>query len=340
MDKIELDGMLRATASQTNPLTTSVEFVFTDFLPNKNKQGVPREETANLIATGIDMPVKADFRRGKIGDHPFSFPVGHITHLEARDDQIIGRGVIYKDEFPELAGHLEKASASESGVHFSWELYHGGHSVDDAGVTWFKDCVVAATTIVANPAYGGRTPLLAMASEDMTERIKELERQVASLQLTIDGSNHSMDPMEELKQQVADLTARFTTLETQQPTEETQEPVISPDVAALTSELEELRTFKADMEKQQARAAVITTRREALKDVLNTEEFDKKADFIADLTDAQFTTFSESLASVAQKTKQSASFRGITLMPDPLGSGDTSDTSISGLAKALREVKH
>src|SRR5688572_27337884 len=218
MDKLTLDGSLRATASQTHPLQTNLEFVFTDFLPNKNKQGVPIEEADNLIRTGVDMPVKADFRGKKLGDHPFSFPVGHITAMEQRADRVIGRAVMYKDEFPELASYLEKASAGEKGVHFSWELYHEDDNVDDAGVQWLRNCVVAATTIVANPAYGDRTSLLAIASTELQNRIEELERQIASL--THDGGI-SMDPVDELKQQVTDLNSRLATVEAARTSEQT-----------------------------------------------------------------------------------------------------------------------
>lgn len=337
MTKQLLDGVLHATASETNPLITNLEFVFTDFEPNKNKQGVPVTEAENLVRSAIDMPVKADFRKNKLGDHAFSLPVGHITTMEHRDAQIIGRAVLYKDEFPDLAAHLEKASASTEGVHFSWELYHGGEYIDDAGIKWFKDCVVAATTIVANPAYGGRTPLLAMASEEANTRIEELERQVANL--TQNGSK-SMDPVEELKQLVAKLTERLDAVEaTAQP--EQQEEVVAPDVAALHTELEELRKFKKDAETAAARASLVNTRREALKDVMPEEEFTKKIDFIADLSDDQFKTFTDSLVAVAQKTKQSASFRvtGTLLTPDPIASSNSNGTSISELAEALRK-KH
>lgn len=338
MEKTILEGSVKATASQKNPLQTNLEFVFTDFLPNKNKQGVPVTEVDNLLRTGIDQPVKADFRRGKLGDHSFSLPVGHITNMESRGDQVIGHAVLYKDEFPDLAGHLEKASASDDGVHFSWELYHGDHFVDDAGITWFTDCLVAATTIVANPAYGGRTPLLAMAAEDTTQRVEELERQVATLEEQLSHSEgiESMDPVEELKQQVAALTERLDAMtRVEEPVAELE---VSPDVAALTSELDELRKFKSDYEKEQARAAVLTTRREALKSVLAGDEFDAKADFIAGLDEDQFKTFSESMAAAAAKGKQTAStrFNGI---PDPISGADNTPTDISGLAKALREKK-
>lgn len=336
MNKSTFDGVIRATASTTHPLQTNLEFVFTDFLPNKNKQGVQADEIANLIRTGLDQPVKAAFHHGKIGDHIFSVPVGHITEMEPRTDQVIGRAILYKDEFPDLIAHLETASASDAGVHFSWELYHADTQIDDAGISWLKDCVVAGVTIVANPAYAGRTPLLAMAS---TDKLEELEQQVDALQAQLNGGIESMDPVEQLKQQLADLTARVTEVESHATVADTTAD-IAPDVAALTSELEELRTFKSTVEKDQARAAILSTRREALKDTLSAEDFDKKADFIADLSEDQFKTFSESLAAVAQRSKQSASVRGGGMfMPDPIASADTSATSIPELAKALRANK-
>jgi len=344
MDKTTFDGLIKVTASQTHPLQTHLDFVFTDFLPNKNKQGVRENETQNLITTGIDMPVKANFNRGKLSDHDFTIPVGHITDMIRQGDSVVGHAILYKDEFPDLVSHLEKASASDTGVHFSWELYHDDKIIED-GVTWLTGVVVAGVAIVANPAYAGRTPLLAMAGEDITLKITELERQVAALtdQLSHSGSTNSMDPMEEMKQQLTALAAQVAELSKKdEPAGESDadEVVTSPDVAALTSELEELRTFKKGVEADQARAALLTTRRVSLKDVLADDDFTAKADFIAGLNDDQFKTYTESLASVAQKSKQSASDRSRAAFPDSLvGSNGSNSVSMSELAKAIREKK-
>jgi hypothetical protein len=69
---------------------------------------------------------------------------------------------------------------------------------------------------------------------------------------------------------------------------------------------------------------------------LTGEAFDAKADFIASLDDAQFKTFSESLASVAHNSKQAASYSGNGI-PDPITSGN-GEINFSELAKALRET--
>lgn len=352
MQKSTFDGVLRAIASETHPLQTNLQFIFTDFLPNKNKQGVSKEEANNLLRTGIDMPVKADFRRGKLGDHTFSMPVGHITAMDQSGDHVIGRAILYKDEFPDLTAYLEKASASDVGVHFSWELYHGSETIDAAGIQWLQDCVVAGVVIVANPAYAGRTHLLAMAGEEvLSDKIEELERQVAALtaQLSHNGSTSSMDPMEELKQlvlslsnQLAALTAAVTQSLLEDAQEDAQEDAMGMGYASTTeetnTELTELRAFKETVETEKARAALLTTRRESLKDVLTSDEFEAKADFIAGLNDEQFKTYTESLTTVAQKNKQSASYRSNGIFPDPISS-DSGQTSIAELGKALRELK-
>lgn len=336
MQKALFDGSLRASASETNRLQTHLDFIFTDFAPNKNKQGVREKEADNILRTGVNQPIKVDFRRGKINDHPYSIPVGPITSMEKVDDKIVAHAILWKDEFKDLAEHLEKASASDGGIQFSWELYYADKTIDDDGYMWLDDVVVAGATIVANPAYGGRTPLLALASED-DERIQELERQVANLQSSHNRSTQSMDPMDELKQQVADLATQVADLATKltEPhTDASDDSEQQPDVAALQSELDALRTFKAETEQHQARAALLTTRRSEMKDVLTGDEFDTKSDFIAALNDEQFKTFRDTLVAAAQKSqKAGASFR--FNMPDPISGNDNPHT-IESLAEALR----
>jgi hypothetical protein len=333
---------IKVVASQTNPLQKQIEFVFTDFLPNKNKEGVREKEADNIIRTGINMPIKVDFRGGKVGDHPYSIPVGPITSMRRVGDQVHASAILWKDEFGELADYLEKASASEDGVHFSWELYYGGKSADDDGTTWYDDVVVAGATMVAKPAYAGRTPLLAYASEDFSNKVEDLERQVAALseQLSHSEGEKPMEPVDELKQQVADLEKRLVDLEaaksTEEPVEASDEQQ-APDVATLQTELEELRLFKSNVEKQQQRDALLASRRDVIKDVLSDDEYKAKSDFIAELSDDQFKTFTETLVTAAQKAQkvQSSLRNGI---PDPIGGSDGNVTTAS-LAEALRGAR-
>lgn len=342
MSKSTFEGSVKASASQTNPLQTNLEFIFTDFLPNANKQGVNRDEASNIIRTGKYQPVKVDFRRGKIGDHAYSVPVGPIIDLELRDDKIIGRAIIWKDEFGELTDHLEKASAAVDGVHFSWELYHDSKDVDDAGISWLNNCVVAGATIVANPAYSGRTPLLAYAAEDMTNQVNELERKVASLSeqlLSHSGSTISMEKLEELEQLITGLTARVDALIDAQKPAESEAAIVDSGTEQLTAELAELRTYKETTEAEKAKAAVLVTRRAALKDVLADAEFETKADFIVGLSDDQFKSYAETITTVLAKTKSTSSDRTQRQsLPDPLGE-QHQPIKMSELGKALREHK-
>ena len=65
-----------AKAESLHPFQTQIEFIFTDFLPNKNNQGIPIEEAQNIINTAIGMPIKIS--RAQEKGHAGAIPVGPI----------------------------------------------------------------------------------------------------------------------------------------------------------------------------------------------------------------------------------------------------------------------
>lgn len=48
-----------------NPFQTELEFVSTDFEPNKNKQAIPKSEAENIINSARNMPNKVNLRKTK-----------------------------------------------------------------------------------------------------------------------------------------------------------------------------------------------------------------------------------------------------------------------------------
>ena len=347
MDKAQFTGLVKATSSdKQHPLQSVVEFVFTDFKPNKNKQGVKAAEASNIMNTGLYMPVKADFSGITIGDHKNAIPVGPIIEMAQREDTVIGKAVIWKDEFPDLTNYLEKASASEGGVQFSWEIYYKDQEIDDSGTQWLKDCVVAGIAIVGNPAYAGRTPLLSFAADQ--EKIQALESEVTTLTEQLSATKKREDEME-LEAVVAQLTALQTSVDglaeklvALQPV--VQEPAVAevdPDVEALKSELEQLREFKADAERKQAQAELMNTRTQALSGLLTAEEITDRAEFILGLSDDQFTTYAASLQAVVAKssTKKADASARVTI-PDPLlSSGGLNQITIKDIAQGLIKMR-
>lgn len=153
-----------AVAVKTNPLTTEIEFILTDFQPNKNNQAIPLSEAENIIGTAIGMPIKIRFDGSKSGGHMGAVPVGSIQKARLDTDNgkdvIIATAVIWNTEYPEIADYVHRPIA----IATSWELFYQHSEYDDNNVEWLHDIIVAASAIVDDPAYGkDRTRLLAVA---------------------------------------------------------------------------------------------------------------------------------------------------------------------------------
>jgi hypothetical protein len=179
------------TAEQNgHPLQTKISFVLTDFQPNINKQAVPKSEADNIIATAIGMPVKINFNGLSEGGHTRAVPVGPITSakLDTIEDRdvILADAILWKHEYEEIDDYLKSSTAENKRVGTSWELYYK-ESEDVDGIEWLHGIVMAGTAIVKDPAYGDRTPILAIAEMSMEDKIKLLEMQNEELRLMLEG---------------------------------------------------------------------------------------------------------------------------------------------------------
>lgn len=351
MNKTSFNGFLKASADQLHPLQTNIDFIFTDFRPNRNKQGVPTTEAENIIKTGLNMPVKASFSGTSVRGHSSAVPIGPITSMEQRGDQIVGHAIIWKDEFPDLTEYLEQASKSEDGVQFSWELYYKSAEADTDGVKWLQGCLVAGAAIVADPAYAGRTHLLALAEQNSMD-LEEMQKQVSDLTEKLWGMLDALYAAMSLPGSVdkaAGIEAQFTTviesLKTMAEAKASLEAQIeaakttTETLETLESEVTELRSYKEQSEAVKAQAELLAKRRADLNDLVTTEEFDGKASFIASLNDEQFAAYAETLKSVVQHAKASVDIVDGPI-PDSLGHGrNGSSITRQELAKALRAAR-
>lgn len=355
MNLTTFDGVFKATADQAHPLQTNIEFVFTDFRPNRNRQGVPLAEADNIIRTGVNMPVKVNFTGGKIRGHSSAVPIGPITMMEQQGDKIIGRAIIWKDEFPELTSYLEEASKGEGEIQFSWELYYKSAKSDTSGVSWLEDCLVAGAAIVADPAYGGRTHLLALAEEQNIMDMNELQSQVSELTdklwgmiealyaaLALPGAADKAAGIEAQFSAIIDACKGMASTNSAQAEiidEQSKHLVGLPEkLAALNTELDSLREFKQNAEAEKAKAELLASRYMKLKDLLASAEFDAKSEFIGGLSDEQFTVYTETLQGVAARHKSVAGTSN-QMVPDPLTAQRGETVTTADLAKALRASK-
>lgn len=157
--------IVESAEADTHPLLTWMEFVFADNKPNGNMQGIPVEAFSSVISTGQYMPIKMD--EGKIGGHTSSKPLGVIRDMSHNEQEVVGTAAIWHKERPSDVALLRESYANGDPLNISFELIYSEFEIDDSGVEWLLDPVVRAATIVNNPAYEGRTPVLSIAGEDM-----------------------------------------------------------------------------------------------------------------------------------------------------------------------------
>lgn len=318
--KAVFNGMLSAAASEKYPNRQELRFVFTDYKPNKNKQGVPRAEAENVINTGLNMPVKINFSSSKAKGHLGAFPIGPILSLREEGDQIVGEAIVWRNAFPDVADYLEKASAESGGVQFSWELLYSDSEIDTEGVQWLKGIVTDGITIVDTPAYEGRTPLLALAEEqifmdELQKRVEELTAQVTTLTASV----------AEKDKQIADLQASVAEVQKERDT--------------LSAEAETLRTFKTETEKAQAEASLLDTRKKQIAEAgieMSDETFAGRKDLFITMSDDAFKAYVDDLSAVAKHSRASASANERIIFPDPSTGSNDQKVSIDDMVKALR----
>lgn len=225
-----LDDNGEAVASIThNPNVSWAKVVFTDDVPNYNKQRVPKDEFPNVLQTGALMPIK--MATGRINDgHERAIPLGVISHLKDEGNKILGLAALWRDEREEDIELLKAMMDTETKPQLSWELHYDNFTEDENGIKDLHGVVVKALTIVGNPAYKGRTPIIAMASQQNTES--------SSTEVTIVNEDEYKAKIKELEDRVTQLLGEIKSKD--------------EAITAQTAELTPLKEFKASVEKEKA----------------------------------------------------------------------------------------
>lgn len=194
----------------SNDLFNFVKFILTDDKGNANKQRIPKEEFANLIKTGIYTPFKMAV--GKINEgHDEAFPVGVITNLAEKEDQIRGIAALWSRERPEDVNLIKDAYANKKQLNVSWELLYSDSDIDEEGFENLRGVTLRAATLVGMPAYQGRTPVYAIASEksnqeeNLLDEKTELQEKIAALQLELDGAKEQLKTLADMETELVSL---------------------------------------------------------------------------------------------------------------------------------------
>ena len=274
-----LDKEGQAQAAQTFADTHSlwVKFIFTDDKPNANNQAIAQTEYASIMNTGVHKPFKKATGALLSDDHNPVIPIGTIVEMAQETNTIVGLAAVWEPEFPEEAASIREAHANGESLDVSWELFYEDSKFDDdTGVEWLQGVSTRAVALVGQPAYDGRTPVLAVATKQDKEgdknmeleqalaRVKELEADKARLELGLDETKTSL----------------------------TETKASLDELLELKTEVETLREFKIKVEEAETRSALVSARMKQFSEAgieMTDEEFEAAADKWLSMDDDAFT---------------------------------------------------
>ena len=271
-----------------------VKFVFTDDQPNANRQGIPLEEFASISKDLVYMPIKM-FLGGPTG-HKNATPLGTITSASIQGNQILAEGALWKTEYDDSINVIRKLLEDNKPVNFSWEVLYTESEIKE-GVEWLRGVKPKGSTIVENPAYEGRTPLVALAEKkiDTIEELLDSLQDIVSPELltalaarptnnkSSDEDGGTMDELEALKKRIAELEASLRATED-------DKSAISEQLTLAQKELQDTKDAEAARVRAEARTkklsdAGVTVSAEKLERLLSMS--DEDFDFVvAELAEA------------------------------------------------------
>ena len=176
MKKVILNSKIlivpKSEASLGNTYINKIDFILTDNLPNAKNVGIRSEDFLEFAQSSLFMPIK--MTTGEILDHENSSPIGVITQAEVLPDKILGTGVLWPEERPaDVALIRDRTEQGEAQI--SWEVGYEDEVYDAEGHMWLTNPRLFAATLVKNPAYRGRTPVVNFASADKKDNMTKEE---------------------------------------------------------------------------------------------------------------------------------------------------------------------
>lgn len=302
-----------ATASVSlNPEFQWAKIVVTDDQPNLNRMRIPKEEFSNIIKTGIGAPIKMD--NGNITSHKESMgkPIGVIMQLMEEANKIIAMAALWKKERPEDIDKLKKMYLDNNPPQVSWEVGYSDFE-EKEGIKSLFGTILNGLCVVLTPAYGGRTPFIAMSSDNMEEDSK--------MEITVETLQARVLELEALSQTLKDdLAQRITEIEQRD------------------AELASLREYKASIESKEAEERKIAEIKQKFTSsgiVKDESYFTEKRNELLQMADSTLDFVIQELVALASVSTASASK---TTIPNIISNNQTDLGNPKNLAKALKEL--
>lgn len=335
-------GYLYRVAEAVNPLQTELTFCLTDFQPNKNKQAVPQSEAENIIRTIQHMPIKIrPGATGKLG-HSGARPIGTIVSAWAEDDKIMASAFVWNKEFPNETEYLKSAHAENEKIGTSWELFYGTSTNAD-GVEWLHDITMSGSCIVDDPAYGGRTNILAVAeTEEPMDENKGTDLIEPTVNVEESTAETDIVAVEETTNSLYDIITVLNEIWYEMYEAERIDSAVSTAEEALDRAktilaewkkrkgvMAELQLFKTTAENKER----FTARAEQLT-FTSAEFIESRQAFILSASDEEFTRWVNDLKAVAGKQESSAETKTPIKIPELRGA---QHYSVADVVELLRK---
>lgn len=305
IDKLEIEEMAASASISLNPNVAWMKFLLTDDQLNANKQRIPREEFANVLRTGLFMPLKMAY--GEISEgHAETFPLGVMTHLKTEGNSIQALAVLWDRERHEDVEFLRKRYSEGKGIDISWELTYTDEDVEETGVA-LKNVSMNAATIVGIPAYQGRTPALALSSNNKGDSMD-----------TIELTEHDR-LMNEQKQQ---FETRVTELQASL-------DAVQRELTELKPKYDELASFKQTIEAAEAKKEKLASIKEKFVKAnltITDEYFNERAEAFAGMTDEQLEFFIQELVAAFKPSEEKGGKASISITSTTVPPINTHDT--------------
>lgn len=274
-----------------NPSFSWAKFILTDDMANENKQRIPRQEFSNLIKTGIHAPIKME-AGDPLGDHAQSTPLGVITHLKETGNKVEGIAALWTRERESDVQSLKEMYKTGRLPQLSWEVMYEDSKVGEDGVEDLIGTALRAVTVVGVPAYAGRTPIVALAStQEPNTNLEEL----------------NVDELEQAKARITELEKLLADKDT--------------EINTTKAEVDTLREFKSNIEKEQADAEKLTTiKQKFLEAGIKKEDtfFAEKKELLLGLSDNALDFMIQEMVSFSSADNKNQSTSSIPRIPtDP-----------------------
>lgn len=325
------------------------QFIYCDDMPNSNKQGIEYEDFPDLMASAIGTPVKMKFLGQSEGGHTGSIPIGYIHKMteesfnDGANHRLIASAILFASEYPDEIQYLEDKFNAGTPPGVSWELSYKDTIVKN-GITWLKKILARAATFVRNPAYGSRTALLALATnqsisaDDFSTELSAFAHEISPKIIDKGGNNNVEEELRLAKEALAAANARIAELEQ---TTNAKIETLEQQVTTLTTTVEERDTALAEVALRELIAERTRLISEAgIKIETDAEKLAKKQAFWAQFSEETFAEYLDDLKAAVVKPKEAAASGTFKSQKLPkLTTGDASSDAVPTASDLMAKFK-